>query len=112
MSNRSNPDWDQGIVGPYNCPHHLQCLSTYCTSNVIVSDSLWRFVFNKCMKLTNTSQGQHKQEISLKKIYDEVTKDIFDMSNVRFVKDIEINKWGMFLLCCVFGQLSSVKRLA
>ena len=31
-----------------------------------------------------------KQEISLKKIYDEVTEDIFDMSNVRiFNKEIE-----------------------
>ena len=75
-SNRSNPDWDQGLVWPYNCPHHLQCLSTYATSNVRVSDSIWRFVFNKCMKLKIISQGQHKQEISLKKIYDEVTKDI------------------------------------
>ena len=32
-------------------------------------------------------------------------------SNVRFFKEIE-KKWGMFILCYVFGQLSSVKRLA
>ena len=32
--------------------------------------------------------------MSLKKIYDEVTEDIFDMSNVRFFKEIEKNKNG------------------
>ena len=53
-----------------------------------------------------------KQEISLKKIYDEMTEDIFDMSSVRIFKEIEKKKWGMFTLCYVFGQLSSVKRLA
>ena len=47
-------------------------------------------------------------------IYDEVTEDIhvFEMSNVRILKEIEKKKWGMFILCYVFGQLSSVKRLA
>ena len=45
-----------------------------------------------------------------KKIYDEVTED---MSNLRiFNKEIEKKKWGMFILYYVFGQLSSVKRLA
>ena len=40
----------------------------------------------------------------------EVTEDIFDMSNVRiFNKEIEKKKWGMFIICYVFGQLSSVK---
>ena len=49
----------------------------------------------------------------LKKIYDEVTEDIFDMSNVRiFNKEIEKKKRGMFILCHFFGQLSSVKHLA
>ena len=49
----------------------------------------------------------------LKKIYDEVIEDIFGMSNVRIFKEIEKNKkWGMFILCYGFGQLSSVKRLA
>ena len=47
--------------------------------------------------------------LSLKqKIYDEVTEDIFDMSNVRIFKEIERKKWGMFILCYVIGQLSSV----
>ena len=46
-----------------------------------------------------------------KKIYDEVREDIFDMSNVRIFKEIEKKKWGVFILCYVFGQLSSVKRL-
>ena len=41
-----------------------------------------------------------------------MTEDIFDMSNVRIFKEIEKKKWGMFILCYVFGQLSSVKRLA
>ena len=36
----------------------------------------------------------------------------FDMSNVRKFKEIEKKKKGMFILCYVFGQLSSVKRLA
>ena len=45
-----------------------------------------------------------------KKIYDEVTED---MSNLRiFNKEIEKKKWGMFILYYVFGQVSSVKRLA
>ena len=53
------------------------------------------------------------QEISLKKIYDEVTEEIFDMSNERlFFKEIEKKKWGMFIHCYVFGQLSSFKHLA
>ena len=47
-----------------------------------------------------------------KKIYDEVTEDIFYMSNVRILKEIEKRKWVIFILCYVFGQLSSVKRLA
>ena len=34
------------------------------------------------------------QEISLKKIYDEVIEDIFDMSNVRIFKEIGKNKKG------------------
>ena len=48
----------------------------------------------------------------LKKIYDEVTEDIFDMSNVQIFKEIEKKKCGMFILCYIFGQLSSVKHLA
>ena len=55
---------------------------------------------------------QKYQEISLKNIYDEVTHDIFDMSIVRFFKEIEKKKIRMSILCYVFGQLSSVKRLA
>ena len=48
-----------------------------------------------------------------KKIYDEVTEDIFDMSNVNiFDIEFEKKKLGMFILCYVFGQLSTVKRLA
>ena len=39
-----------------------------------------------------------------KKIYDEVTEDIFDMSNVRFLnKEIEKKKWG-----CLYFVMSSV----
>ena len=33
--------------------------------------------------------NQTNQEISLKKIYEEVTQDIYDMSNVRIFKEIE-----------------------
>ena len=50
-----------------------------------------------------------------KNIYDEVTEDIFAMNNVRiFNKEIEKKKMGggMFMLCYVFSQPSSVKRLA
>ena len=36
-----------------------------------------------------------RQEISLKKIYDEVTEDIFDMSNMRIFKEIEKKEMGM-----------------
>ena len=49
---------------------------------------------------------------SLKKIYDEVTEDIFDMSDVIIFKEIEKKKWGMFILCYVFDQLSSDNCLA
>ena len=48
--------------------------------------------------------------MSLKKIYDEVTEDIFDMSNMSIFKGIEEKKWRMFILCFIFGQLSSVRR--
>ena len=48
----------------------------------------------------------------LKKIYDEVTEDIFDMSNVRIFKEIEKKMGDVYTLLYVFGQLSSVKRLA
>ena len=51
-------------------------------------------------------------ETSLKKIYDVVTEDTFEMSNVIPFKEIEKKKWEMFILCYVFGQLSSVKLLA
>ena len=37
---------------------------------------------------------RNKQEISFKKIYDEVTEDIFDMSNVRIFIEIEKKKMG------------------
>ena len=45
-------------------------------------------------------------------IYDEVTEDIFDMSNARIFKEIEKEKLAMFILRYVFRQLSSVKHLA
>ena len=51
-----------------------------------------------------------QQEISLK-VYDEVREDIFDMSYVSFLKEIEKKKIGMFILFYAYGQLSSVKRL-
>ena len=45
-----------------------------------------------------------------------MTEDIFDVSNVRIFTEIEKKKkmggGGMFILCYVFGQLSSVKRMA
>ena len=52
------------------------------------------------------------RNIFKKKLYDSVTEDIFDMSNTRFLKETEKKKWGMSILSYVFGQLSSVKRLA
>ena len=42
------------------------------------------------------------RNIFKKKIHDEVTEDIFDMSNVRFFKEIEKKTWVMFILCYVF----------
>ena len=50
-------------------------------------------------------------KIYFKKIYDEVTEDIFDMSNLRIFKEVK-EKRGMFMLCYVFCQLSPVKRVA
>ena len=43
-----------------------------------------------------------KQERSLKKIYDEVTEDVFDMINKK------MKMWRIFTFCYVFGQLKSV----
>ena len=41
-----------------------------------------------------------QQEISLKKIYDKATEDIFDMSYVSIlIKNLKKKKWGMFTLC-------------
>ena len=37
-----------------------------------------------------------------KKIYNEVTEDIFDMSNVRLFKEIEKTKmWDVYTLLCL-----------
>ena len=61
-------------------------------------------------KLTNNKKY-------LKKIYNEVNEDLFDMSNVRNFKNNEIKHYiGMFswlleILCFDFIQLSSVKHL-
>ena len=41
-----------------------------------------------------------------------MTEDIFDMGNLRIFKEIEKKNWGKFILCYVFGQMGSVKRLA
>ena len=42
------------------------------------------------------------QTISFKKIYDEVTEDIFDMRNVRLFKEIEKKKKGdAYTLLCL-----------
>ena len=40
-----------------------------------------------------------------------MTEDIFDMSNVRMFKEIEMKKWRMFILCYVFGHLSGLRNL-
>ena len=49
----------------------------------------------------------------LRHIYDEVIEGIFDMINVRILRQkLKSKKKGMFILYYVFGQLSSVKRLA
>ena len=74
--------------------------------------TLNQFQMVKAQKSRHQRNIFNTQEMSLKKIYDEVTEDIFDMSNVRTFKEIEKKKWEMFILCYVFGQLSSVKRLA
>ena len=48
------------------------------------------------------------QETSFKKIYDEVTEDIFNMCNVRIFKEIEKKKNGdvYTLLCLQSTELS------
>ena len=66
---------------------------------------------NKFMYISITYFIGNKKYL-LKMIYDEVREDIFDTSNVRMVKESDKKKMGMFILCYVFGQLSSVKRLA
>ena len=55
--------------------------------------------------LTKLVSVHIKQEISLKKkIYDEVTEDIFDMSNVRiFNKEIEMEKNGGYLYFAMYS---------
>ena len=58
--------------------------------------------------------------IIFKKIYDEVKEDMFDMSNVSIFNESKKKKKHFFsgvgggcrsILCYVFGQLNSVKRL-
>ena len=45
-------------------------------------------------------------------MYDEVTEDIFDMSNVSIFEEIEKKKMGdVYTLLCL-GQLSWVKRFS
>ena len=34
-----------------------------------------------------------------------MANDIFDMSNVKFCKEIERKKWGMFILCYEGGSI-------
>ena len=41
-----------------------------------------------------------------------MTEDIFDMSKVKKKRKLRGKKWGKFIVCYVFRQLSSVKRLA
>ena len=48
----------------------------------------------------------------LKKIYDDATEDIFDVSNEGMFKEIEKKKMGDVYTCYVLVQLSSVKCLA
>ena len=56
------------------------------------------------------SQFYSLQEISLKKIYDELTEDIFDMSNVRIFIEIEKEKMGdaYTFLCLWSVELSKM----
>ena len=51
-----------------------------------------------------------KRNIFIEKIYDEVTEDIFDMSNVRIFKEIERKKLEdvYTLLCFRSAELSKV----
>ena len=53
-----------------------------------------------------------KQEISLKKIYNEVTGDVFDMSNVSiFSKEIEKKVEDVYTLLCLWStELSWLKE--
>ena len=45
---------------------------------------------------------KNKQEICLKKIYDEVTEDIFDMSNLRLLlQKLRRKKGDVYTLICL-----------
>ena len=41
--------------------------------------------------------AHYEQEISFKKIYAEVTEDIFNMNSVSIFKETEQKKWGMYI---------------
>ena len=78
------------------------------TLNVAINYGL--SVFLNCLLsfifplFANTSkQYIFTKKYLLKKIYDEVTEDILDMSNVRIFKKIEKKKWG-----CLYFVMSLV----
>ena len=56
----------------------------------------------------------NKQEISLKKIYDKVSEDIFEMSNVRNCKEIGkmcTEEWPSPTLCTTcYGEIKNDKK--
>ena len=71
---------------------HLNCR---CRLSAVVR---WKTTeLNFCQSLSTSDYsiyGQviQRQEISLKKLYDEMIEDIFDMSNVRIFKEIQKKK--------------------
>ena len=71
-----------------------------------------KFDFTKTFKNPNTQTNNfiYTKRCRYKKIYDEVTEDIFDMSNMRFLKAIEKRKNGdvYTLLCLRSAELSKV----
>ena len=73
---------------------------TFCAHLIIYSKAICLYIITK--------------KYLLKKIYDRVTEDIFDMSNVRIVKEMEKKKMVdvyKYILLCI-RSAKSVNRLA
>ena len=107
FSNRVVDTWnslpEQIVQAPY-----LNCFKTIGGSTTHLSSTQLAIFPGQTTSLHKLSKCVWKRQRCL--MFDLYNSK--NMSNVRIFKEVERKKWGMFMFCYVFGQLSSVKRLA